>query len=415
MNLRLLVLTLLLYTQAKADIKFVNFEKIDPERKYVNLQGRLLEYLPIYDHWVPDWVYKVPKDSVVNTLKSGLAGYSKLHGDPYETNLLLGELSHYLYNLNFQDYYDSAENFYLRAVAQNDKDCRGYWFLAYHYSLSNEIAKGAQWFDKAIERANPGTGKDFWQEYAFGMMLGGRFSHCRYALDKYKQQGGNAQLASMMDSTLKAKLLATDPDLTYQTRTLWQTNRPTPKKIVFISFILGMKFSVDSNWGMKVNGYAQKNSAVSFTPPMFTSKKGKQIGINIAVVVHVASENEQLKDFMATLIKGKGRQDNTFALPDYKGISYTFQDPDIYADRGGAHIHYIGIERDQPQYPGLALEDQTRAFKGEAGKIQFYTLNQTRTRLPGRIFYIWVLDTCEDIHEGSWATFQQLMQSVKLD
>ena len=88
---------------------------------------------------------------------------------------------------------------------------------------------------------------------------------------------------------------------------------------------------------------------------------------------------------------------------------------DTYADRGGAHIHFIGIERGCPPYPGLDLEEDAGDVKGEPGKIEFLKLGMTRTRFPDRIFYLFVLDTCEDIHEGSWSAFQQVFANVKLD
>lgn len=47
--------------------------------------------------------------------------------------------------------------------------------------------------------------------------------------------------------------------------------------------------------------------------------------------------------------------------------------------------------------------------------MEFLRMGMTRTRFPEKIFYLFVPDTCEDIHEGSWNTFRQIFANMKLD
>jgi hypothetical protein len=156
---------------------------------------------------------------------------------------------------------------------------------------------------------------------------------------------------------------------------------------------------------------------VSIIPPIAKGPKGNPIGYTVALVAHTAGEGEKLEDFIASMMKLKGVKDPVFPFANRfsSGISYTIDDKSIYSDRGGAKIHFIGIERDAPQYPGLALEDQAEEINGTPGKLEFRTLSLVRNRFPGRIFYLLVLDTCEDIHAESWKAFQGLVNSMKLD
>ena len=416
--LSLIFLCLLARVECRADVKFVDFKKIDPSGQYRSQQKFLVDNLVYYDHWSPDWIYDISKDSLIQTLKDCEALFAPLKANVYETDLLLGEIAHYLYNLSQESYYDIAEGYYLKAIALDANDCRGYWFLGYHYAMSNEVRKGVLWFNKAIKRVNDGTGNEFWQEYAFAMMLAGMPSHCQYGLDNFKREGGSSTLAKIMDSTIRAKNIPADPDLSYSARVLWHS-KPKGKKVLFLSRPLGIKFEADSSWKMQINGFAKRLAAVSMEPPVVISSKGARIGYSMALVARAAEEGEKLKDFMASMMKMAGTKDVVFPFADIYpgGLSYTLQDKGIYSDRGGAHIHYIGIERPASSYPGLALEDEdeTEELKGEPGKLSFYGVDLTRTRFTGRIFYFLILDTCEDIHEESWTTFRRLIKEMKLD
>ena len=158
-NLLILLVAMLGWSVSRADIKFVNFNKIDPSGRYAGRFSQLVEHLPYYDHFSPDWIYEIPKDTLVQELTAGLRLFGTLKGDELETDLLLGELAHYLYNLDQKTYYDTAELYLTKAIGLDGKDPRGYWFLAYHYALSNEVVKGVQTFEQArslVSDATPG-------------------------------------------------------------------------------------------------------------------------------------------------------------------------------------------------------------------------------------------------------------------
>jgi hypothetical protein len=57
----------------------------------------------------------------------------------------------------------------------------------------------------------------------------------------------------------------------------------------------------------------------------------------------------------------------------------------------------------------LEQQEQTEELKGKPGELQFMKMNFVRNRFPGRIFYFFILDTCEDIYKVSWNTFRAMM------
>src|SRR5580658_6756867 len=97
----LLLVSLAGWNECRADVKFVNFRKIDPSGQFNAHERFLLDNLAYYDHWSPDWgVYDISKDSLIWELKACLRVYQPLRTDEFERFLLLGEVAHYLYNLD---------------------------------------------------------------------------------------------------------------------------------------------------------------------------------------------------------------------------------------------------------------------------------------------------------------------------
>jgi hypothetical protein len=409
----LLLLCILGRNECQADVKFVDFKKIDPLGRFKAHERFLLDNLVYYDHWSPDWIYDIVKDSLIRELKLCLGLYEPVKTDEFERCLLLGEIAHYLYNLDVKTYYDTAEAFYLKAIKLNDKDCRGYWFLGYAYATSDEIKKALPAFRRALDLVNDRTGVDFWQEYAFTMEVADMPFHCLYALDQYKHRGGSSLLSKVMDSTVRSKCLDADPDISYRFTVLWQLQK-RGAQVEFLSYPLGVKLDVDSNWDLQGSGYTNRMTGLSIKPLPLTARNGKRIGYSIALIVKVPEQGERLEDFMRSTMKTMpGIRDSVFPFAkEYpNGISYSYNDNSVYSDRGGARIGFFGIERPVPAHPGLALEDDMVPvdINGEPGKLNFYTLGLVRSRFPERIFYLFVLDTCEDIREGSWKGFQQLI------
>lgn len=407
-----LLLTLATATRSPANIQFIHFDKIDPSGRYAPTFKGLLTDLPYFDHWSPKWTYPVGKDSLIRELKTCLHLFAPLRAEKMESGLLLGDIAHYLYNLDQQNYYDTAEAYYQSAIDAGNTDGRGYWFLGYHYAQSNEPLKGVAAFESARKQVDAGTPAEFWEDYAFAMLLGGMHSHCQYALDELHGRGkqGGA-VTQQINISLRASFRPASSDSSYANRDLWQplSRGATPS---FLSRPLGIRMKVDSTWRLGLYGFANRQTAFSFTPPAVTSSKGHSVGFTIVAVVRAPAEGEKLEDFVATLMKKTpGQKDAVFpferAFPH--GISYSYRDPNIYKENGGAHMHFIGLERVEPQHPGLLLEEQATATPGEPGKLTYYRIAPQKSRFKGRLFYFFLLDTCEDIHPESWAALEHFV------
>ena len=78
----------------------------------------------------------------------------------------------------------------------------------------------------------------------------------------------------------------------------------------------------------------------------------------------------------------------------------------MYPEWGGGHMYAVTFERRMPSFPGLLLESPSYPPKGNAGEMAYYKALPSQNRFEGRIFYVILLDACEDIAEKAQSVFK---------
>lgn len=74
----------------------------------------------------------------------------------------------------------------------------------------------------------------------------------------------------------------------------------------------------------------------------------------------------------------------------------------------GGHMYMVAVERDMPKYPGLLLENPIYTINENAvAGMNYYAEKNNTTRFKGKIFYTFLLDTCEDINDESLKVFKR--------
>ncbi len=132
----------------------------------------------------------------------------------------------------------------------------------------------------------------------------------------------------------------------------------------------------------------------------------------VAILFKSANENEYLEDYLNNFVaKYSDKRKIIFSDKYDKMIAYEVIDKSMYTDIGGGHLYIIGIERKAPKYPGLLLENPFTLPDGPEGQVNYYTVSDSKDRFKGKIFYAIMLDSCEDIHEMSFAVFKNLFSN----
>jgi hypothetical protein len=215
----LLVLTSL---NASANIFYIRIEKIPGFEKY----GPQFEFLgnnvKYFNHWTPSWNYKANKDSLVAGLKRCYTTFAKLDSGNVELELLLGDISHYLYNLNQESYAQTAIGHYNKSIELAPDDFRPLWFLGNHYTLANIQDKSVDLFFKAQSKLPEDVYPDFWNEYAMATAIANMPSHTIFAMDKaraiLKEPG---YFEEQVGETVRKRIKPSRADSVYVPKDLW--------------------------------------------------------------------------------------------------------------------------------------------------------------------------------------------------
>ncbi|MCA6442178.1 MAG: hypothetical protein IM600_02000, partial [Bacteroidetes bacterium] len=147
--------------------------------------------------------------------------------------LLLGDISHYLYNLDDTAYYGIAVTNYNTAVKASPNDFRCYWFLGYHYALSNVPTKAIDNFIKAQTLLPTDQPADFWNDYAWATAVTNMPSHCIYAMDKVKSiSGKQGSFETQLGDNIHKRIVEVDKDNSYKKEDIWSAS--TGEKTTFV-------------------------------------------------------------------------------------------------------------------------------------------------------------------------------------
>jgi len=393
-----------------ANVNFIDISKISSDSKHVTAFKYIKNNQEYYNHWSNEWSYSMPKEEFIKKLQEYYSSFSEITGRNSELSLLLGDISHFLYNLDDPGSFDLAVKNYTSAIEASPKDYRCYWFLGNHFALANVPVRSIENFRKAEELLPIEQPSEFWNDYAWATALTNMPSHCIYAMDKVKSISGmQGSLENQLGETIHKRIISVDKDKSYKKEEIWTARQG--EKLIFKSRPLGLKILVDSSWNLSIYDYSNHAAAFIINPPILKNKNGKEIHYTIAIIMKTANSNDALDDYINNFVsKYPNKSKIQFSKKYDKMIAYEIKDETLYQDIGGGHLYMLGIERSSPKYPGLLLEDPEILPKSSGGPVSYYRPADCKDRFEGKIFYAIMLDSCEDINEESVSIFRTLFE-----
>lgn len=401
----------LLATQTLANVRFIDISKISNDKKITAAYDFVKGNTDYYEHWTNDWKYDKPKQELISKLREHFRLVGELPKKNEETYMLLGDIAHYLYNMDDTAYFRIAVENYESAVKANPRDYRCYWFLGFHYGQSNLPGSAIENIIKAEKLLPEKQPIEFWNDYAWVAGVTNMPSHCIYAMDKVKSISGEAGLfEQQVGESIRKRIVPMDKNLSYKKEEVWTAN--FGDRVVFTSRPLGIKVLLDSTWDVQVYDYQKNQGIFIIKPPGLANKNGRQITYTVAILMKTANDGDKLADYLSNFVARYPEKKQIEFANAYKNtIAYEIRDKNMYPEIGGAHMYVVGIERPAPAYPGLLLESPQTIPDGDSGVVNFYTPTDSKARFKGKIFYALMLDSCEDIHEQSLAIFKKLLES----
>jgi tetratricopeptide (TPR) repeat protein len=413
------ILFMLFAINGFANINAIDFSLV----KYPAKQKDNIDFLRsnenMYNHWVHDWNYQIPKATVVSKLSTLFAELDKTTDKNLETYLLLGDIAHYLYNIENEEYYQKAIDRYTSAKQIAPADYRVYWFLGNHYALGAVELKAIENYKLAqqyLRSTQPNI--LFWSDYAIACTTAGMPATALYLAHKASgASGAHTFLEDKLSFYRKGVLRSPPIDTTIQSKNLWFAGKKDEGQMDITNWAMGIKIKIDTNWKIKPGEYKNKTSYAILTPPEPVSKNGMKVGYTILIFMQAAKQGQTLKEFVDMLTpKNVVKHEIALDVNTIKNcFAYDIKDATTYAQWGGAHTYAIGIEREQTDYPGMSLEEAEQPPLSGNGQMAYYKSVREFSRITGKVYYMILLDSCELIKEESLTKFKAILNNIVIE
>jgi hypothetical protein len=135
------------------------------------------------------------------------------------------------------------------------------------------------------------------------------------------------------------------------------------------------------------------------------------------MLVQQPKENETLQEFSKKFLKSGMFEPFTPArCPAATCIALKGVQPGMYKDDGDGHGRIVIFERDQPEFPGLTFEVPLSMPKSDAKEsTHAYHPGQIQQRIPGKLYYVVLLDTAASIEEPAMKDFDFFLTNLTVE
>jgi len=407
-------------SHAFADIASIHADALPQETAVLAALDDARQLEPYSRAWTQDWKYPIAKTDVAARLEKDLSFLQlalKDHPDNGELLMLAGLVAHYAYNLDVPDTHDKAISAYDHAQELAPKDARPRWFRANLRCQTKESKSGAEEF-LAIEDSYPWEQLPpaFWDDYIACATITNMPAHALRAADHLGQL--HATGSDMRNTLVKAtreRFSPFDPNRKYEPKEVWEGSN-TGEETQFLSRTCGVRVSAHGNW--TINQLALKNgSCVAYfsTGPYKAVVQNLRPGI--LLLVQQPNGDETLQEFLKKFLKdGRFEPFTPSRCPTATCLSMKGLQPGMYKVDGDGHGRIVVFERDQPQFPGLIFESPLGPPQSGGGEgMKYYHPGQVQQRIPGKLFYLVLLDTAASIENHAMEDFDFFLQSLTVE
>lgn len=404
---------------ANANVNFIDFSKISVPKKLQYQFDFVRHNDSLYNHWVQEWNYNTPQKEVIEILETSYKALDKLPQKNLETELLLGDIAHYIFNMSVTSYYQKALDHYTLAMNIAPEDYRVYWFLGNHYALADNQFLTLQTYQTAIKMLPESKVTSlFWADYAQACFDANMPGTALYAARQASKISG--KMTAIEEQVLTSNYLSSpNSDTSMYAKAMWSVNGKQGNKLIFCNRFLGTRMVMDSTWELRIGDYKKQMSYLTINPPAATAKTGEKIGYSMLLMTKIPEANESLQQFLDKMtVKTQNKKPMAFTAGNLKNcLVYEMKEPELYPQFGGRHMYAIAVERKQPEYPGLALETplETITVKGEKVEPTYYISQTKYTRVNSSLYYYIFVDSVEAIHEESLSVLKDFVSNLTLE
>jgi hypothetical protein len=411
---------LLMGLQCSAQLDEIDTKKLPQDAAAA--YAKVLPYEQYVQGWSDKWTYDVPRKEVVTALSSALTqltASAKAAPENHELQVLTGLVAHYAYNVDVKNSYDLSVHLLQLAAQSDSSDIRPNWFLGIHQCQANQGDLGMPRLI-AVEESRDWRQLplDFWDAYVTCSMLTLMPAHTLRAIDHATELGASAaSMKNILDIENK-RYKPSDAAATYSAHDAWEAENHGDD-VTFTTRLCGVSFAVHSNWIPKIPDVQHGTCSAVFEPPEYPAKHGKS-SPSVLLMARPAKAQEALSDFVSSLLQDHyavAKPTTLAYCPSTQCLAYEIVDKDMYASEGGGHLMAVAFERDAPAYDGLIFEqpwsppkpDDSKKSKGPV----YYRPDAVFHRLPGKLYYLVILDSNESIFAPASKDYDFFLHSIR--
>jgi hypothetical protein len=296
-------------------------------------------------------------------------------------------------------------------------DVRPSWFRASLLCQTSQPKRGADQF-LAIEAAHawdrlPAA---FWDDYMECATVTAMAAHVLRAADHLDNlHAKSSDMRAFLIEAAVKRFEAFDPAKTYQPKDVWAA-ADLGDSVEFTSTRCGLRFHAGGAWKVEDLSFRNRSCVANFTTGPYKGAR-HQLHPSILMMVKQPEENESLDEF-AKRFTAKGTFE-PFApshCPSDRCIALKGVQSGMYGKDGDGHGRIIAFERNQPDFPGLVFESPWELPKSEGSEgLKTYRPDQVKTRIPGRLYYLVVLDAAASIEEPAMKDLDAFLRDIVVE
>lgn len=406
---------------ASAQLAEIDPAKLPPGGAAQGIYTRLLPIERYGQSWSNTWNYDVPKKEIVGQFTAALnklTTASKAAPANQELLLLTGLVAHFAYNVDVESAWDPAVKFLQEAAKNDSADYRANWFLGIHQCQATDNGPGMSKL-LAVEASLPWQKLpiDFWNDYVTCSVVTMMPAHGLRAITRAVSLGAPAQSFTRLADIENKRFLPSDGNASYTAKQAWSADK-IGGDVIFTSNLCGVAVTAHESWGADIEDVKGGQCAAIFSPPAYKSRLGKS-SPSVMLLERGPKAGESLSDFAGTFTSGKyaGATPSNNYCPSVECLSFEIQLKDMYAEEGGAHLEAIAFERDMPAFDGLIYEHPASIQLDTKKKdvVQYFRPDEVYHRLPGKRYFLLLLDSNEDIFKSAKNDFDFFVHSVVVE
>ena len=405
---------------AHADLAAIHDTALPQEPKILAALRDARQLEPCAAYWQPTWHCDAAKDAASRRLQADLDALDaalKAHPDNLDLLLLSGQVAHYAYNLDIPGSSERVTQALDKARALAPQDFRVSWFHASFFcQTSDKNVDGAKEM-LAIEASTPENQLPgaFWSDYFECAYVTNMPAHAlRAAAHMQALHAPQFDRWREVVNAANARFIPFDPAKKYTPTETWETPKPHGD-VVSTSRLCGVRIVVHPTWGVQLIGFDKGSCFANFYSGPYKATT-RDLRPGILLLVQQPKPGESLEDYLQKFLKDGSFTPFTPAhCPATRCLAMRGVQPGLYKSDGDGHPHVIVFERDEPAGSGIYLESPSMPPLEQSSQPQAFHPLPIQKRMPGKLYYLVLLDTASSVEEPAMKDFDFFLQNMVVE